>query len=597
MIALLSVGVFLPTFAQHEGFVDMGVMTNDGKNLLWSDGDLFLTENNRFELLSWKKIGDDFGWGDITGKAKDYEIRQYGGTNPPTQISGNPKYDICTAKLGADYRLPTYEEIKQLLNNCTLNVSIKDYHYAEYNSLGFPTWIYGEWMWQGSGSWYSLKFDDTFVTVMSSTYGYMQAVYQGPYAYKDGRIAIPNLFKLTVKNGALEADNGKHFEQISRQTRAGGILYAELTSKINGNKLHFTIAAGPNVLKMNDERHIKGVGYWSGELNPDGSDEVMYMLLRENGEMKIDRTSRMSHSRIRAVKEYIDPVAQQLYREKCEKEMRDSLQKIEETREKLRQDSIRRMESIKSSPLLNAFLEMTNTLSDERFFDAKYASHSGDTTSYYICATANTQKTYKEFWKKVASMCDKGSCWERKQIWSEMPNNKDNDYRVNKKNKETNNTARRSDFSLRCFSKSYYYIGKIDRHSYGDYMEILNRDDSGKLWYTAWAILSDEKGYTVPGFKPDNELVAYVLSMFDNQVKENIYSLVCKGGGVNNNIKISPVLEIPKSKYGLKVIPVNMSDYACTIRLGKQDICIPFLTVDKCKPGTPLYKVDIITRR
>ena len=79
MIALLSVGVFLPTFAQHEGFVDMGVMTNDGKNLLWSDGDLFLTENNRFELLSWKKIGDDFGWGDITGKAKDYEIRQYGG--------------------------------------------------------------------------------------------------------------------------------------------------------------------------------------------------------------------------------------------------------------------------------------------------------------------------------------------------------------------------------------------------------------------------------------------------------------------------------------------------------------------------------------
>ena len=128
-------------------------------------------------------------------------------------------------------------------------------------------------------------------------------------------------------------------------------------------------------------------------------------------------------------------------------------------------------------------------------------------------------------------------------------------------------------------------------------MEILNRDDSGKLWYTAWAILSDEKGYTVPGFEPDNELVAYVLSMFDNQVKENIYSLVCKGGGVNNSIKISPVLEIPKSKYGLKVIPVNMSDYACTIRLGKQDICIPFLTVDKCKPGTPLYKVDIITRR
>ena len=101
----------------------------------------------------------------------------------------------------------------------------------------------------------------------------------------------------------------------------------------------------------------------------------------------------------------------------------------------------------------------------------------------------------------------------------------------------------------------------------------------------------------MPGFGFDRELVAYLLSMFDKQVEENIRSLVCKGGNVYNKMKISPVLEIPKSKYGLKAIPVNISDYACTIRLGKQDICIPFLTVDKCKPGTLLYKVDIITRR
>ncbi len=603
LTAVLFILVSLPTFAQHEGFVDMGVKSDDGKNLLWAQGDLY-TDDNSFVLLSSDQIGERFGWGDITGRAVGSNLSQYGGLNPPTNICGNTKYDVCTAKLGTDYRLPTYKEMQRLIQNCSIKIHEEERKLPQYDSRGVPTWIYGQWMWQGDGSWHSLKFDGALVSIISSANGNMRTTYYGPYSYKSGKIVIPKLLTLTVKDGQLVAENGGYFNQISKQTQEGTTLYAELVSKINGNKLRFALSVGSPVLvsgklvlDMSNDRSVKTVGYWSGNLETrEGRQGAVLMELSENGYKGLRLDERFAHYRVRPVKEYLDTMAVRLEKEKREREVRDSLRRIAEEKEKIRKDSIRRMENIKNSPLLSAFYETGNALEEVRFFDYKGAPSSGDTISYYICATANTQKANKEFWKKVSSLCDKSSYWERKQVWVETPNNKDHDHRINKKSKETNKAGWRYKFSLRCFSQSYHYIGKTDWYSYGDYREILDCDNSGKLWYAAWALLYDEKGYCVPDFNADGELISFLLSWFESQVEANIRSLVCNGRKANSRIIVSPVLEIPKSKYGMKAIPVKKGDYACTMRLGKQDICIPFLTIDKCKPGTPLYKVDIIVR-
>lgn len=73
--------------------------------------------------------GGLYGWGDPTGKHTepvvnssgeyiDRNLEYYGGYDPPFTISGG-KLDIAKAKWGGRWRLPTKEEILELINYCT----------------------------------------------------------------------------------------------------------------------------------------------------------------------------------------------------------------------------------------------------------------------------------------------------------------------------------------------------------------------------------------------------------------------------------------------------------------------------------------------
>ena len=63
-------------------------------------------------------IGDYYAWGELTPKA-DY-VREDCNTNilRLTDISGNPKYDAARANWGGSWRMPTEEEIHELIHKC-----------------------------------------------------------------------------------------------------------------------------------------------------------------------------------------------------------------------------------------------------------------------------------------------------------------------------------------------------------------------------------------------------------------------------------------------------------------------------------------------
>ena len=76
--------------------------------------------------------GGLYGWGDPSGTliyqpwnsnypnyVKDYKLclSFYGGSNPPTNISGT-ELDIATAKWGAPWKLPTYSQSQELVDEC-----------------------------------------------------------------------------------------------------------------------------------------------------------------------------------------------------------------------------------------------------------------------------------------------------------------------------------------------------------------------------------------------------------------------------------------------------------------------------------------------
>lgn len=64
------------------------------------------------------EYGGLYIWGDITGTDLRLEDENcYGESGGPDIISGNPMYDIATAKWGGKWRMPTKEEMKELLTN------------------------------------------------------------------------------------------------------------------------------------------------------------------------------------------------------------------------------------------------------------------------------------------------------------------------------------------------------------------------------------------------------------------------------------------------------------------------------------------------
>ena len=61
--------------------------------------------------------GGYYGWGDPTGELSSLNEDDYGGSNPPTCISGS-KLDIARVQWGKRWRLPTFYEMEELLENC-----------------------------------------------------------------------------------------------------------------------------------------------------------------------------------------------------------------------------------------------------------------------------------------------------------------------------------------------------------------------------------------------------------------------------------------------------------------------------------------------
>lgn len=79
-----------------------------------------------------EEYGDYFAWGEISPKDDytlqtyqywtDYDGDGYLGADECAEfddISGNPQYDAATANWGSFWRMPTAEEIEELIDNCT----------------------------------------------------------------------------------------------------------------------------------------------------------------------------------------------------------------------------------------------------------------------------------------------------------------------------------------------------------------------------------------------------------------------------------------------------------------------------------------------
>ncbi len=89
-------------------FIDLGLPSGT----LWADRNIGADAPEDY--------GDYFRWGEttpFTENSDDYEYRDLG-----ENIAGT-KYDAATAILGNDYQMPTHEQLKELLYNCTRELS------------------------------------------------------------------------------------------------------------------------------------------------------------------------------------------------------------------------------------------------------------------------------------------------------------------------------------------------------------------------------------------------------------------------------------------------------------------------------------------
>ena len=66
-----------------------------------------------------EEYGDYFAWGETTTKETYTEDNCATYNVSMNDISGNAQYDAATANWGGDWRMPTYDELNELINNCT----------------------------------------------------------------------------------------------------------------------------------------------------------------------------------------------------------------------------------------------------------------------------------------------------------------------------------------------------------------------------------------------------------------------------------------------------------------------------------------------
>ena len=92
---------------KHEGheYVDLGL------SVKWATCNVGANSPEEF--------GQYFAWGETTTKAEytDENSTTFGKTM--NDISGNAQYDAATANWGGNWRMPTSDELYELINNCT----------------------------------------------------------------------------------------------------------------------------------------------------------------------------------------------------------------------------------------------------------------------------------------------------------------------------------------------------------------------------------------------------------------------------------------------------------------------------------------------
>ncbi len=74
--------------------------------------------NLNFGANSEEASGYYIGWGDVTGNNYSTNNNYFPAATPPLYITGG-SYDIVHKMWGDDWRIPSAEEIKELINNCT----------------------------------------------------------------------------------------------------------------------------------------------------------------------------------------------------------------------------------------------------------------------------------------------------------------------------------------------------------------------------------------------------------------------------------------------------------------------------------------------
>ena len=66
-----------------------------------------------------EEYGDYFAWGETETKSEYTQANSLTYGKSLNDISGNPQYDAATANWGGTWRMPTYDELNELLTNCT----------------------------------------------------------------------------------------------------------------------------------------------------------------------------------------------------------------------------------------------------------------------------------------------------------------------------------------------------------------------------------------------------------------------------------------------------------------------------------------------
>lgn len=89
---------------QGHHYVDLGL------SVKWATCNVGATEPSEY--------GGLYGWGDATGNKVSIDLDDYPSANPPMDISGT-QYDIAYKKWGNKWRMPTSDELRELVSECS----------------------------------------------------------------------------------------------------------------------------------------------------------------------------------------------------------------------------------------------------------------------------------------------------------------------------------------------------------------------------------------------------------------------------------------------------------------------------------------------